>query len=132
MSLLTGWRRIIGCHIFIGHLSQKSPVISGSSEANDLQLHPMIRHHPVRHLLHMYVTSSIYHLYVIPMSPAIHRRTSILTDTIVHTLHSHTEFFTHSPPPTRTHITTFRHTTCISYVCHLQFFDAALPKFNFF
>jgi len=34
----TGWRRIIGCHILIGHCSQKSPIISGSSAKNDLQL----------------------------------------------------------------------------------------------
>ena len=34
----TGWRRPIGCPIFIGQFPQKCPIINGSFAKNDLQL----------------------------------------------------------------------------------------------
>jgi len=34
----TGWLRVIGCLVFIGHIPQKSPVISCSFAKNDLQI----------------------------------------------------------------------------------------------
>ena len=37
-TVVTGWQRPIGCFIFIGHVPQKSPIISGSFAKNDLQL----------------------------------------------------------------------------------------------
>jgi len=37
-TVITGWRGVIGCLIFIGHFLQKNRIISGSFAKNDLQL----------------------------------------------------------------------------------------------
>ena len=50
----TGWRKCIGCLIFVGNLPQKNPVISGSFAERDLQ-HTRTNTH--RHPMHLHPVS---------------------------------------------------------------------------
>jgi len=57
----TGWRRPIGCLIFIGHFPQKSPTISCSCVERYLQLrHPVHLRHPVLWLTRSPIKSSYF------------------------------------------------------------------------
>ena len=52
VNMHKGWQRCTGCLIFVGHLSQKSPIISGSFAERSLQLKaPYGSSPPCTHLL---------------------------------------------------------------------------------
>jgi len=85
-----GWRRSIGCLVFMGHFPQKSHTISGSFAKKDLQLKASYRfllpckiQHTLQHTLQH--TSATHILYTLQLQPT-------LQHALQHTFFRHTTY----------------------------------------